>query len=55
MKAEREIKKGGWEAFADQEEKEKKKKRKDRGKKKCMCVFRNMGIFLADLKLRQRV
>ena len=57
MKAEREIKKGGWEAFADQEGKKKKKRKKGRTgeKKKCMCVFRNMGIFLADLKLRQRV
>lgn len=40
MKAEREIKKGGWEAFADQEGKKKKKEKKEgQGKKKSVCVF----------------
>jgi len=42
VKAEREIKKGGWEAFADQEEKEKKK---GQGKKKVYVCFQKHGDF----------
>lgn len=49
-------KKEGREGRKGRKERKKRRKegeKKEEKKKKCMCVFRNTGIFLADLKLRK--